>query len=122
MGEMEEILQFVIPKVYQIAALNGCHREARHPGQQKIQFLFEDLFLLPGMGNQMQIMLKNCKRCIQLEGTQSNVALHPSIVTAQLELLDVHYTSIEMTLELNKPTKVVDTLVFQDHFMKHVMG
>ena len=38
-----------------------------------------------------------------------------------MDLLHVEFTSIEMTLELNRTPKVADILVFQDHFMKHVM-
>ena len=39
-----------------------------------------------------------------------------------MDLLHVDFTSIEMTLELNKPPKVANVLVCQDHFMKHVMA
>ena len=73
------------------------------------------------MVNQMQRMLKNCKRCIKHEGAQSKVPLHLIIVTAPLEHLHINYMSIEMTMELNKPPKIVNVLVFQDHFRKHVM-
>ena len=27
-----------------------------------------------------------------------------------------------MTMEINKPPKVINILVFQDHFMKHIMA
>ena len=47
-----------------------------------------------------------------------------------LDLLHVDFTSIEMTLELNRPPKVVNLssckvvniLVFKDHFTKYVMA
>ena len=39
-----------------------------------------------------------------------------------MDLLHVDFTSIEMTLELNRPPKVANVLVFQDHFTKHVMA
>ena len=38
-----------------------------------------------------------------------------------MDLLHVDFTSIEMTLELNRPLKVANALVFQDHFIKHIM-
>ena len=38
-----------------------------------------------------------------------------------MDLLHVDFTSIEMTLELNRPPKVANVLVFQNHFMKHVL-
>ena len=42
--------------------------------------------------------------------------------TAVMDLLHVDFTSIDMTLELNRPPKVTNVLVFQDHFMKHEMA
>ena len=38
-----------------------------------------------------------------------------------MDLLHVDFTSIEMTLELNRSPKLTNVLVFQDHFTKHVM-
>ena len=84
-----------------------------------MQFLLQDW---PGMVNQMQKMLKNCKRCIWHEGAQSKAPLHLIIIMAPLELLPIDYTNIEMTMEFNKPPKVMNILVFQDHFPKHVMS
>ena len=42
--------------------------------------------------------------------------------TAPLDLLHVDFTSIETTLEPNKPPKVANVLVFQDHFTKHMLA
>ena len=36
--------------------------------------------------------------------------------------MHVDFTSIETTLELNQSPKVAKVLVFQDHFMKHVLA
>ena len=44
------------------------------------------------------------------------------MATAPLNLLHVDFTNIEITLELNRLPKVANVLVFQDHFMKHVMA
>ena len=38
-----------------------------------------------------------------------------------MDLLHVDITSIETTLDLNRPPKVFNVLVFQDHFTKRVM-
>ena len=122
MGEMEEILQFDIPKVHWIKALNKCHRDAGHQGQQKLQFLLQDHFLWPGMVNQIQRMLKNCESCILYESAQWKMPLHPIIVTTPLDLFHIDYMSIEMTMELNNPPKVGKVLVFQDHFPKHIIA
>ena len=43
------------------------------------------------------------------------------MATAPLDLLHVDFTSIETTLEPNQSPRVANVLVFQDHFMKHVL-
>ena len=50
------------------------------------------------------------------------LTLHPILATTPLDLLRVDFTSIETTLELNKSPKVASILVFQNHFMKHVLA
>ena len=42
--------------------------------------------------------------------------------TAPLDLLHVDFTSIETILELNQLPRVTNVLVFEDHFMKHVLA
>ena len=44
------------------------------------------------------------------------------MVTAPLDLLHVDFTSIETMLEPNQLPRVTNVLVFQDHFMKHVLA
>ena len=48
--------------------------------------------------------------------------LHPIVATTLLDLFHVDFTSLEITLELSRPPKVANTLVFQDHFTKHGMA
>ena len=52
----------------------------------------------------------------------SKASLHPIVATAPLHLLHVVFTSIETTLEPNQSPRVANVLVFQDHFMKHVLA
>ena len=74
------------------------------------------------MTNQIWQSIKTCMHCLQHEGSFSKAPLHPIVATTSLDLLHVDFTSIEMTLELNKSPKVANVLVFQDHFMKHVLA
>ena len=73
------------------------------------------------MTNQMWQSIKTCMCCLQHEGSLSKAPIHPIMATAPLDLLHVDFTSIETTLELNQSSKVTNVLVFQDHFMKHVL-
>ena len=93
----------------------------RTPGPTENAVSDSRLLLVARMADQLQRMLKNCKRCIWHEVAQSKVPLHLIIFMAPLELLPIDYMSIEMTMELYKPPKVMNLLVFQDHFTKHVM-
>ena len=43
------------------------------------------------------------------------------IVTTPLEFLHVDFTSIKTMMELDQPPKVVNLLVFCNHFTKHIM-
>ena len=72
--------------------------------------------------NQMQQSIKSCMHCLQHEGDLPKVPLHLIVATAPMELLHVDFTSIEMTLELNRLPKAANVLVFQDHLMKHIMA
>ena len=74
------------------------------------------------MANQMQQSIKSCLHCLQHDGNLSKASLHPIMATTSMHLLHVKFTSIEMTLELNRSPKVTNVLVFHDHFTKHVMA
>ena len=66
--------------------------------------------------------VRTCVHCLQHEGSLPKAPLHPIVATAPLDLLHVDFTSIETTLELNQSPRVTNILVFQDHFMKHVLA
>ena len=74
------------------------------------------------MISQKQQSIKHCLHCLQHEGDLPKAPLHLIVATAPLDLLHIDFTSIEMTMELNQPPRVNNILVFQDHFMKHVMA
>ena len=46
----------------------------------------------------------------------------PNYVHHSKDLLHVDFTGIELTMEMNRLSKVVNVLLFQDHFTKHVMA
>ena len=102
--------------------LNRCHRDAGHQDCDHTLSLLQECFWWPRMTNQMWQSIKTCAHCLQYESGLSKAPLHPIISATPLDLLHVDFTSIEMTLELNKSPKVVNILVFQDHFTKHVLA
>ena len=121
-GKNEDFLLFVVPKAHHATALNGCHRDVGHQGQAQTLSLLRECFWWPGMIKLMQQSIKSCTHCLQHEGESPKVPLHLTVAITLLDLLHVDFTSIEMTMELNKLPKVANILVFQDHFTKHVLA
>ena len=74
------------------------------------------------MAKQIRQTIRACTHCLQYEGGFPKAPLCPIVATAPLDLLHVDFTSIETTLEPNQSTRVANVLVFQDHFMKHVLA
>ena len=67
-GQLEEVMQFVVPMAHQVTAMNRCHRDAGHQGQQQTLSLVQKQFWWPGLAMQMKRVISNCERCIQHEG------------------------------------------------------
>ena len=121
-GENEDLLLFVVPKMHQTAALNGCHKDAGHQGCDHTLSLLQEHFWWPGMAKQMRQVIKACRHCIWYEGGSSKAHLCPIVATTPLGLLHVDFTSIGTMMELNQSPRVANILVFQDHFTKHVLA
>ena len=120
-GETADLLLFVVPSTHSVTTLNRCHRDVGHQGCDCTLSLFWEHFWWPGMANQMQQSIKSCTHCLQHDGDLSKVPLHLIVATAPMDLLHVEFTTVERTLGLNRLPTVTNVLVFQDHFMKHVM-
>ena len=74
------------------------------------------------MTDQVQKSLKSCMGCLQHEGKLSKVPLHLIVSTTPMGLLHIDLTSIEMTMKPNRLPKVMNVLVFQDHFTRYIMA
>ena len=120
-GKTEDLLLFAVPEAHCVTALNS-HPDAGHQGHDSTLSLLQECFWWLGITNQVQKSLRSCMHCLQHKGNLSKVPLHPIVSTASMDLLHIGFTSIEMTMELNRLPKVVNVLVFRDHFMKHVMA
>ena len=121
-GKLEGVLPFVVPMAHWVAAMNGCHWNAGHQGQQQTLCLPHDWFWWSEMATQRQKPISICEWCIQHEGSCAKAPMQPIIAAAPLELLHMDLTSIEMTMELDWPSIMLSILVFCDHFTKHVMA
>ena len=121
-GELEEVMWFIVPMAHRVVAMNGCHRDAGHRGQQQTLSLLWDQFWWPGIAMQMQRAISGCERCIQHEGVHTKALLQTILVTFPLELLHMDFTSIEMTMEVDQPLHEVNVLVFYDHLTRYIVA
>ena len=121
-GELEEVLWFVVPMAHQVAAMNGFHQDAGHQGQQQIPCLLHAKFWWPGMAAQMLKVISNCEQCIQHECTNVKGPVWSIIVTVPLELLHIDFTSIETMMELDHPQMWWMFWSFVTTFMKYIMS
>ena len=91
-------------------------------GHDHTLFLLQECLWWPGMASQIQQAIRNCTHCLQHEGILLKAHLHPIMASGPLDLLHVDFTNIETTLEPNQSPRVANVLVFQDHFMKHMLA
>ena len=80
------------------------------------------MLLVAQNGQTDEQTIRACTHCLQYEGGFPKVPLCPIVATAPLDLLHVDFTIIETMLEPNQSPRVANILVFQDHFMKHVLA
>ena len=73
------------------------------------------------MAEDCHTIVRGCPHCQAFEGEVLKAPLCPIRVYAPLELVHLDYTSIESTVELNKPLVVKNILVITDHFMRYTL-
>ena len=121
-SKMEGVLAFVVPVGQCHMALNGVHQDAGHQGQQRSMALAQERFWWPMMAEDCHAIVKGCPCCQAFEGEVPKAPLCPIRVYAPLELVHLDYTSIESTMELNKPPVVRNIFVITDHFTRHTLA
>ena len=102
-GETEGVLAFIIPVGQCRMAVNGVHCDAGYQGQQRTLALAQERFWWPMMAEDCHVIVRGCPRCRAFEGEVPRAPLCPVRAYAPLELVHLDYTSIESTMELNKP-------------------
>ena len=123
-GDVTETKLFIIPKAYWRRAIDGCHWDASHQGQNRTLSLAAERFWWPNMPSEVRNAVKNCQKCIKHELNSSKELLHPIIVTTPLDLVHIDFTSIEVSRDDNLHTTptIVPVLVITDHFTRHSMA
>ena len=121
-GKTEGVLAFVVPVGQCQMALNDVHHDASHQGQQRTLALTQERFWWPMMAEDCHAIVRGCLHCRAFDGEVPKAPLCPIRVYAPLELVHLDYTSIESTMELNKPPIVKNVLMMMDHFMRYALA
>ena len=117
--QIEEVKCFVVPRVHRRTAIDGCHCDAGHQGKKRTESLISDQFWWPGVFEDVNRAVQNCRRCQLYRGREEKALMVPVMVTAPLQLVHLNFTSFEMTMDLNESPKVKHVLVIEDHFMRY---
>ena len=121
-GTTKGVLAFIVPAAQRSMTLNGIHQDASHQGQQQTLALTQERFWWPMMAEDCQAIVRGCLHCQAFKGEVPRAPLCPIRVYALLELVHLDYTSIESTMELNKPPVVKNVLVMTDHFTRYALA
>ena len=83
--------------------------------------LMQEWFWWPMMKDDCQALVWGCQQCCVFEGVVPKVPMCPIRAHAPLELIQIDFTSMESTMELNKLSSVKNVLVITDHFMRFAL-
>ena len=65
--------------------------------------------------------MQGCQQCHIFEGVIPKAPTCPIRAHAQLELIHFNITSVELTMELNRPPSVKNVLVITNHFTHYAL-
>ena len=116
------MLAFVVPMAQHHMVLNGVHQDAGHQAQQWTLALAQERFWWPMMAEDCRAIVRGCPRCQAFKGEVPRAPLCLIQAYTPLGLVHLDYTSIESTMELNKPSMVKNVLVMTDHFTRYALA
>ena len=125
-GEAETTVVFIVPKAHRQKAIDGCHWDVGHQGQNRTTSLLLKWFWWPGMTLEVKSAVKNCRQCLHHDGESIRALLVPIEAMGPMDLLHLDFTKIEVSgdceKELKRNPEIVNVLVVMDHFTHHTMA
>ena len=87
----------VVPQAYRKRAIEGCHDQVGHLGQDRLLYLCRDWFYWPGMHVDVVSYINSCPRCLRRK-SKPDKAPHLNIEASQpLELIHLDLLKIELS-------------------------
>ena len=80
--QFEEVKCFVIPRAHRRAAIDGCHHDAGHQDKKRTESLVSDQFWWPGVYEDVNRAVQNCRRCQLYGGREEKAPMVPMMVAA----------------------------------------
>ena len=110
-------LQLILPPSYWNKAIEGCHDQVGHLGQDRVLELLRDRFYWPGMHIDVASYLNSCPRYLRRKSQADQAPLLNIKVNQTLELVHLDYLKIE-------PSKgnVENVLIITDHFSRYAQA
>ena len=107
----------VVPQSYRQRAMEGCHDQVGHLGQDRVLDLLRDRFYWPGMHADVVSYINSCPRCLRRKSQQDKAPLVNIETSQPLELIHLDYLKIE-------PSKgnIENVLVITDHFTRYAQA
>ena len=79
--QIEEVKCFIVPSAHRRTTIDSCHYDAGHQGKKRTESLISDQFWWPGVYEDVNRVVQNCRRC-QLYGEREEKApMVPMMVT-----------------------------------------
>ena len=117
--QVDKVKCFVVPRAHRRTAINGCHHDAGHQGKERMESLVSDQFWWPGVYEDVDRAVKNCRQCQLYGGREEKAPMVPMMVTTPLQLVHLNFTSFKTTMSLNESPKVENILIIVDHFTRY---
>ena len=93
-GDTETPIIFIVPKAHRQKAIDGCHWDAGHRGQNRTTSLLLKWFWWPRMTLEVKSTVKNCKQCLCHDGCSVRAPLVPIEAMGPVDLLHLDFTKI----------------------------
>ena len=107
----------VVPQSYRQRAMEGCHDQVGHLGQDRVLDLLRDRFYWPGMHADVVSYINSCPRCLRRKSQQDKAPLVNIETSQSLELIHLDYLKIE-----SSKGNIENVLVITDHFTRYAQA
>ena len=105
--------QLILPPSHRNKAIEGCHDQVGHVGQDRVLELLRDHLNWPGMHIDVASYLNSCPRCLRIKTQADQAPLLNIEVNQPLELIHLDYLKIEP-----RKGNVEYVLIITDHFTR----